>query len=408
MNVWIVNPFDPLPGEPPKLGGRYATITDTLIKHGHRVVWWTATWYHYSKIFRQIEAFKQTDNFKIVFISTPSYRKNISISRLYNHYMYGNKFKSMGMKYTDSPDIILASFPPIESVASAITIARRRSCKVVIDIQDLWPEAFLLAFPTLFKPLAKNLLKPLFWKVRRLMNESDGLMAVSDEYLNIGKRRCKTEKPSLTLHLGIDLEVFDSLKNLDGTSILKKKPGEKWIIYIGTMGAMYDLDTILKSALYFKDQSQIRFIFAGDGPELYRAKEVAKKDNLNNVYFAGSLNLGELRAVLAQSDIGINAIATGAPIFFPNKVFDYLAAGLPVINSIQGELQDVLRRFDAGVFYKSGDSASLVDAINILLNDEERRKRMAYNARQLVEEKYDRNKTYPTIIPFFEKVLETS
>ncbi len=59
------------------------------------------------------------------------------------------------------------------------------------------------------------------------------------------------------------------------------------------------------------------------------------------------------------------------------------------------------------MWYQSGNPESLVKAIDILLNDDEKRKKMAGNARRLVEEHYDRNKTYPSIIPFFEKVLET-
>jgi hypothetical protein len=85
----------------------------------------------------------------------------------------------MGMKDASSPDIILASFPPIESAAAAVAIARTRGCKVVIDIQDLWPEVFLLVFPMFFRSVARNLLKPLFWKVGHIMDGADALMAVS-------------------------------------------------------------------------------------------------------------------------------------------------------------------------------------------------------------------------------------
>jgi len=84
--------------------------------------------------------------------------------------------------------------------------------------------------------------------------------------------------------------------------------------------------------------------------------------------------------------------------------------GLIWIALIRGKilsLREILAQRDAGLWYQSGNPESLVKAISILLVDEEKRKKMAGNARRLVEERYDRNKTYPSIIPFFEKVIET-
>ncbi len=407
MNVWIVNPFDPLPGEAFR-AGRYAFIAETLVKNGHRVVWWTSTWFHYSKTYRRADAFKQRENFKVIYIPTPPYRNNIGMARLYNHFKYGVGFRKMALQDADSPDIILASFPPIGSAAAAITVAGKHHSKVVVDIQDLWPEVFLMAFPVNVRPIADRLLTPFYWQASGIMNKAHAIMAVSLDYLQAGQRRCKTEKPGLSLHLGIDLDSFDK-RNCSETlpPIIEKRPGDKWIIYIGTMGKTYDLDTIIKSAYYLKDKKQIRFLFAGTGPELKRIKEVAKSENLNNICFTGFLKADELKGILVKCEIGLNTFAPDAPQSFPNKVFDYLAAGLPVINSINGELREILAQRDAGLWYQSGNPESLVKAIEILLNDEEKRKKMAVNARRLVEERYDRNKTYPSIIPFFEKVLET-
>ena len=407
MNIWIVNPFDPLPGEAFR-AGRYAFIAETLVRNGHRVVWWTSSWFHYSKSYRSADDFKQRDDFKVIYIPTPPYRNNIGMARLYNHFKYGAEFRRLAIQDTNSPDIILASFPPIGTATAAITVARKHRCKVVVDIQDLWPEVFLLAFPVNLRPIANILFTPFYWQVRGIMNRADAIMAVSLDYLQAGQRRCETEKPGLSLHLGIDLASFDKRKNSEPLSpIIQKRPGVKWIIYIGTMGKTYDLDAIIKSACYLKNKNEIKFIFAGAGPELQRIKEIAKSENLGNVCFTGFLKADELNDLLIKCDIGLNTFAPDAPQSFPNKVFDYLAAGLPVINSISGELREILTQRNAGLWYQSGNPESLVKAIDILLNDDEKRKKMAGNARRLVEEHYDRNKTYPSIIPFFEKVLET-
>jgi len=406
MNIWIVNPFDPLPGEVFR-PGRYAHIANLLVNHGHRVLWWTSKWFHFSKTYRHTDSIKQTNDFSIIFIDTPPYKKNVSISRIYNHYVYGKFFKNLGMHRMDPPDIILASFPPIESAAAAVFIAKQRRCKIIIDIQDLWPDAFPTVLPNTLRPLAKQLLRPLFWKVKTLLGKVDAVMAVSNDCLDIKLgRNNKMRKDSLLLHLGIDLDAFDVPTNHE-KEFMSKDSGYKWITYVGTMGKSYDLDTILITALYLKNQNNLRFILAGDGPKLERLKSFAQKNNLDNVFFTGFLKYDELKSLLIQSDIGMNTFAAGTLPFFPNKIFDYLAAGLPVINSTHGELKEVLATTESGIGYNAGNPESLVKAIRILLNDEEKRKKMAGNARRLVEERYDRNKTYPSIIPFFEKVLET-
>ena len=412
MKIWIVNPFDPIPGESFR-PGRYAFIAKMLSEKNHKVTWWTSNFFHVTKQYRcsGANSMRVNNNLFVKMLPTPSYGNNISFTRLYNHYIYGKRFEYEAIRVNSSnkPDVILASLPPIDSAAAAIRVSKKLGSKVIIDIQDLWPEIYLFPFPDVTKPAIRLMLNRLFKKTDSVYENADALMAVSKIYLNRGLKVCKNSKPGLVLHLGIDLKYFDSQVKSANFSIIKKE-NEIWITYIGTLGKTYDLDTILESAAHFlfKGKKNIKFIIAGDGPDFNLLNNKSIRQGLENIIFTGLLGFSELVYLLKQSDVGLNAFSKKALQVFPNKVFDYFATGIPIINSIPGELKRLLKDNQAGIYYEGGNSESLVSAIEFILNNDQERQEMGINARRLAEQNYDRNKIYPKIIPFLEELISRS
>jgi len=409
MNIWIVNPFDPIPGESFR-PGRYAFMANMLSEKNHEVTWWTSNFFHVTKKYRcsSAHSVKINSNLTVKMLPTPSYRNNVSFARLYNHYIYGKRFEyeAIRVNSSDKPDVILASLPPIDSASAAIKIGKKFKSKVVIDIQDLWPEIYLFPFPDYTKPAIRLMLNRLFKKTDSVYENADALMAVSKTYLNRGLKVCRNSKPGLVLPLSIDLTLFDNQQKPREIPFIKKN-GEIWITYIGTLGKTYDLDTILKAAHHFSlyRGNKIMFIIAGDGPDFNRLKNKSIKQGLKNIIFTGLLGFSELVYLLKQSDVGLNAFSENALQTFPNKVFDYFAARIPIINSIPGELKKLLEDNRAGIYYEWGNSESLVRAIEFILNNEHERREMSINARRLVEQNYDRNKIYPKLITFLEELI---
>jgi len=407
MNIWIVNPFDPLPGESFR-PGRYAFMANMLSEKNHEVTWWTSNFLHRSKKYRCSgeDKVRVNDNLTVKLLSTPSYRNNVSFARLYNHYIYGKQFEYEAIKVnsSDKPDVILASLPPIDSADAAIKIGENFNSKVVIDIQDLWPEIYLFPFPDYTKPAIRLMLNRLFIKTNSVYENADALMAVSKTYLNRGLKVCKNSKPGLVLHLGIDLKFFDK-EVMTKNFLTAKKKNEIWITHIGTLGKSHDLDILLKVAKYFlKKNPVIKFIVTGGG---FGSRDL-KKVKLDNLLSTGFISNQELFYTLKQSYAGLCLFNPNALQSFVNRAYDYFAAGLPIINSISGELQKVLDDNQAGLNYKAGDMSSLVEAIEFILNNERDRREMGINARRLAEQNYDRNKIYPKIIPFFEELISRS
>ena len=402
MKIWLVNPFDSLPGEYFR-EGRYASLSRILVKDGHRVVWWTSDFFHVNKAYRT----KNTNPFEgchVNYIHVPMYKKNVSFSRLFNHWVYGKNFLELAEQTEELPDVIIASCPPIKSAANAIKFAHKYNIKCIVDIQDLWPELFEMVFP--FK-VGKLVLFPLKKYVDNIYNSADAIMTVSQTYKKRAISACKKEKPSFVLYLGVDLELFGKV-DVNKISLLeKKKKGQFWVTYIGTIGRCYDVKTILNTAESLKvSHRNIRFLIAGNGPQLNEMKTIVKNKNLTNCRLLGFINFENMVALLKQSDIGLNAYVKKAKNSFPNKVFDYMAAGLPIISSITGELENLLKAEQIGMQYTAGNAVSLTEAVLYLYKHSEYRRLLGENAQRFVKEKFDRGKEYSKVVDFLQNVVD--
>jgi glycosyltransferase involved in cell wall biosynthesis len=402
MRVWVVNPFDPIPGESVR-PGRYAFICDQLARAGHQVTWWSSNFFHTLKKERSEGRGERQlhENLRIALLPTPPYRKNVSLRRLYNHYIFARQFAKASVQ-EPVPDLLLASFPPIGSSREVSQYGRRTGARVILDVQDLWPEAFELAAP-------RSLLRPLhhcFWPFRRAARDAlswaDGIMGVSQTYVDYGLRHAGRPIPSLILPLGVDLEAFDGRVDESAPKSIHR---ERSAIYIGTIGTSYDLRTVLEAASMSSSAGdQIIFRIVGDGPHLPSLRQAAERMRLPNVIFHGLMPFGELTFLLRRSMVGLHAIANGSPQTLTNKLFDYLAAGLPVLNSSPGETADLLAKEKIGISYLAGDPEALCRSLGVLLGDKARWEEMSARARRLAVERYDRRMIYKQLIPFLEQI----
>jgi len=404
IKIWLINPFDFLPGEFFR-PGRYATLVDILINNGFNVTWWSSNFLHATKSYRK--QLSQRSGLRIVLIPTPSYTKNVGLKRVWNHYVFGRRFESVSRRVKEKPDIIVASCPPLFSAKISIKIAKKLGVISVIDVRDLWPESFEMILPS---KIGKVFLWPLRKFSDSIYDSSDALVAVSQTYLERAISVCKNKsKPSLVLHLGIDLARFDNFYRKGSSTLFKKGKDEFWVTYIGTIGTSYDIETVLNCAKLLKDSHpNIRFFIAGEGPNLSKMKKIALENNLKNCEFTGWLDIDALVSLLKQSDVGLNTIVYKSKISFPNKVFDYMAAGVPIINSIRGEFENLITSENIGLQYFSQNDDSLRKAILHLYNYPEERKIMGINARKLVVDKFDRNKTYLGFVKFLRDLINVN
>lgn len=382
MNVWIVNPFDNLPGE----GGRrqrYALLGRELVARGHTVVWWTSDFRHATKTRRPFPAsFENADGVSVRLVATPPYKANISFARIRNHTAFvQNWFREACRSVDDGtlprPDKIVVSLPPLGTSERAFHMRERWHCPVIVDVQDAWPDTFYQLLPTCVKHL--HPLFPLERRAKRALHGADGVSAVSESHLAWAARNGADAAKHLA-HLGIE----------PGATPPRKSAQEPRLVYIGNMGRSYDLATLIEAA----KETGWPLDLAGTGPTETALRKQA--EGTPNITFHGFLPEAELRELLARATIGVVPMFDASGVAIPNKAADYASAGLPIVTSLGGELRRLIETYRAGGAYPPGDVAAFRRTVEQLPEG------AGENARKLALERFDARKIYPAFAAFVE------
>jgi glycosyltransferase involved in cell wall biosynthesis len=137
------------------------------------------------------------------------------------------------------------------------------------------------------------------------------------------------------------------------------------VLYAGAHGLSNDLGVVLEAAARLLPHSSIKIVLVGDGKEKPNLIRQAEALNLSNVLFLPPFSKQEMPQVLAAADACL-AILKPLPLYktvYPNKVFDYLAAGKPILLAIDGVIRQVVEEAEAGIFVQPGNPQALAEAV---------------------------------------------
>lgn len=409
-DIWICNPFDNLVGEGAR-PQRYALLASELARRGHRVVWWSSDFNHLKKTRRQrpdgtpLPACHRTeDGVSIRLLETPPYRSNVGTERLRSHRAFARRWEAEGVRLVESgelppPALLVVSLPPLGTHAVARAFRERWGAAVVVDVQDAWPENFegLLPLPPPLRHLAWTVL---FASARRVARAayrlSDGLSAVGEGYLALADRYGAVCPRHLCL-LGID-GVVDSVEGHGPEEPLR-------LVYAGNMGSrVYDLGTLLRAVGRLQTAGKgVELDLAGAGPSEERLRALAS--GRPAIRFHGFLGKGALRDLFRSCDVGVIPMFDRSLVAIPNKVADYAASGLAVLNSLTGETARLLSRYDAGTGYRAGDVASCAAAIMRLHENRSGLEEMRRKSVRMAREVFLAEAIYPRFADFLEQRL---
>jgi len=285
-------------------------------------------------------------------------------------------------------DVVMGTSPPIFQAFSAWIVAAVRRRPFLLEIRDLWPE-FIIDMGKLRNPL---LIRVSRWFERFLYRRADHLLVNSPAYVDyLISRGVPAEKITLVAN-GVDPTMFDP--QADGHIVRHRLnlDGKVLVVYAGAMGPANDLDTLLDAAAELKSDPHVCFLMVGSGKLRNHLEARARELGLKNVLFAGAQPKQSIPDFLAVADICV-ATLQNIPMFrmtYPNKVFDYMAAGRPVVLAIEGVIQDVVEAAAAGLCVPPGDPASLAGAIRFLIANQQRRQEMSRSGRKYVEAHFNR------------------
>jgi len=291
---------------------------------------------------------------------------------------------------TGPVDLVMGTSPPIFQAVSAYILAILKKRPFMLEIRDLWPE-FGIDMGILTNPILIRLSR---WLEAFLYARASHLVVNSPAFRDYLIIKGVPHEKITIIPNGVDPGMF-SPENC-GEKIREKYrlDGRFVVTYAGALGTANDIPNILNAARRLKADERIHFLLVGDGKERSNLEKMAKRMVLHNVTFTGVCTKSEMKNYLAASDAGL-ATLQNIPMFrttYPNKVFDYMAAGRPTVLAIDGVIREVIEKAKGGVFVVPGNAAALADAILKLVDSPEDAWRMGENARAFVVEHFDRRK----------------
>lgn len=407
MHLWLINPFDPLPSDRGTRPMRYQMLVAELLRRGHTVTWICSDFLHIPKIYRQPATREDLPaGLQVVALHTRSYRKNISLARVINHAQYCAGVRQW-MARSTPPDGIIVSYPLPEAALDCLNYGREHGVPVVVDVQDQWPDAFLEVLPQKLHWAGRLLLTRMFQQSRQVFNLAENCVAVSQHYLRYAQslRDGNPFDYSKVYYLGYD--PVNVTNDSQGLADLVKRgftPETINFAFVGTLGTSYDIECLIKAAqIIERDAPQVRFFIAGDGPMKEQWQAQAAQLGVRNIGFLGFLNLTQLQALLSHSFAGLVAFRINRQSI-QNKPNEYMAFGLPLISSLQGEFAQLVNNEPLGASYEAEDVASLVQAIRRLLDDPAFVDRCRQRVNQVFAERFSARAIYPAFVDDLEQI----
>ncbi len=283
-------------------------------------------------------------------------------------------------------DVVFGTSPPLFQAPSAWALAFLKRVPFVFEVRDLWPY-FAVAVGVLTS-------KPLIWLAevveRFLYKRADVLLVNSPGFVvhlqERGARRVEI------IPNGVDPDMFHPERR--GETFRKSWGMEDRfiVLYAGAHGLSNDLGVLLDAAARLRDRKDIAFVLIGHGKEKRSLQETAVRLDLLNVLFLDPVSKSEVPGVLAAAD-ACAAILKPIEAYkttYPNKVFDYMAAGRPVLLAIDGVIREVIKQAEAGLFSLPGDPEALARNVLALADDRPAASAMGARGRRFVENNFNR------------------
>lgn len=302
----------------------------------------------------------------------------------YVSYMFTSVFTALR---AEKPDTVLGTSPPLFQLPSAWLVARWHRKPFLLEIRDLWPKF----------AIDMGLLKSRFliWCARRVESffyrAADHIVVNSPAYKTyLVDKNIAAEKVTVIPN-GVDVHAFHPESRGQDVRDQFGLNGKFVVTYAGAMGPANDLGTLLAAAREIESSHpNVQFLLAGGGIE--KEKLQATAINQSNVTFAGHFEKSRVPELLAASDLCVACLQDleAFKTVYPNKVFDYMAAGRPTVLAIDGVIRDVIENSGGGKFVPPGNAKQLASTVVEFFETPELLKQMGQSAREYVVEHFDR------------------
>jgi glycosyltransferase involved in cell wall biosynthesis len=403
LKVWLIKVGEQLPIENNQKM-RTALLAEKLVNRGASVVWWTSAFDHFKKrwLYPNDKEITLDSGLKIMALKGCGYRRNFSLFRFLDHRLVANKFKSTSRKL-ENPDVIISANPPYDLAKEAVNFAKERGIPVIVDIRDQWPDIFLAYTPKLMRSFVRLILANEFRMNTYVLREANFLTSMMETLLEWGLKCAGRQRTDLDKVFYLGAEKMEGVPHSEKIDPLRKQlEGKFVVIFVGTFGMRNNPSILIDAARCFSNE-EIVFVLGGDG--IYFEGIKKKAEGLPNVVLTGWLQQSDIAALLKRAHVGIipNREEFAA---FPNKVFAYISAGLPMISSCQGELRRIIEDGKIGLNYNPGDIDALTKCIKYFFDNQEVYAEYARRVRDVFQTRFDSEIIYGNFADHIENIVE--
>jgi glycosyltransferase involved in cell wall biosynthesis len=298
--------------------------------------------------------------------------------------------RSIGIALNVYSDLIFATSTPLTAGLPGIFARWLKGTRFVFEVRDLWPE-LPREMGVITNPMILWTMSFLEWLSYRSAHSCIGLSPGIVEGI---KRRSSTKKPIAMIPNGCDFDLFT------GKEIEARRPDgvsktDFIAIFAGAHGIANGLSVVLSVAelLHKRGRDDIKIVFIGDGRLKPELQSVAKDKELTNCIFLDPVPKNSLVSYLKGADIGLMILANVRAFYFgtsPNKFFDYLSVGLPVLNNYPGWLADLITEYSCGYAAEPNNPELFASALEDAADHPEKIKKMSSKAFTLGKDQFDR------------------
>jgi glycosyltransferase involved in cell wall biosynthesis len=408
MNIWILQTGEPLQcdDDSPR-PMRAMNLSNTLVSKGHNVIIWSSSFNHSKKTHRskKFTSIVMNENLTINLISSFGYKKNISLARLFDHFILAlNLRKALSLNQFEKPDVVFVGFPPIETAYVMLDWAKKNSIPSVIDVKDQWPQIFIEAFPSYLKSVAKVFFSIYFQMAKKSFELATVHCSMTSSYISWMAEIIHDNKKK-----GIVVPL--TTKRIEATDNEIAIAKDWWIengvnlnnrrrfIFVGSLSPVFDFFLIQAIVQKFEDKKiACQFVICGDGNSAIQIKELFA--GYSNVLFPGWVDSVKIK-VLADASSGSLAPYKNTIDFtnsIPNKIIDALALGLPIITSLDGVVKQLVLDNNIGFFLNYENVEEVFENLQKMIIDSDLFNKISNNCLKCYDRKFDYNFIYGNLV----------
>jgi len=313
--------------------------------------------------------------------------------------------RSVGLVFSERYDLVFATTTPLTAGIPGIVARWVKGKPFVFEVRDLWPE-LPKAMGVITNPVVLGFMSCLEWVSYRSANLCIGLSpGIVD---GIAERGVLKERIALIPN-GCDLSIFSIEQKPWRPESVRTE--DLMVVFAGTHGIANGLDAVLSAAAELKKRKRldIKLVLVGQGKLKPELEARAALEGLDNVVFHDPVSKKRLAGLMAGTDVGLQVLANVSAFYYgtsPNKFFDYISAGLPVLNNYPGWLSETIQVHNCGFNVEPDNPKSFADALERAADNREMLVQMGANARNLAEREFDRAKLSMHFVDWLEDAVK--